>query len=270
MLTRGEKSIISLLAVNDFGLSKFRLNAMMFLISKRIPIYYFISSKHGLISFQLCHELSELEERGLLARHDEMITLRNEMLPPIENKIKNIIKIYTSKFSSMDDKTLNEYINHDCVSNVFGNRNDFAAEESNITTIGYEGKTIDEFLNELIKNKIDILIDVRRNPYSLKFGFKKNLLKNYLEKLEIEYIHMPELGIPSKDRKNLRDSADYQNLFEMYKKNIENKHDILFKIKDISETKKISLMCFEKDVRLCHRGILADQLRQYGSEVVNL
>jgi len=69
-------------------------------------------------------------------------------------------------------------------------------------TIGYEGRDIDLFLNILIKNYIDILIDVRKNPFSMKFDFTKNSLKNYLENSEIRYLHIPELGIEEEKEKS--------------------------------------------------------------------
>lgn len=36
-------------------------------------------------------------------------------------------------------------------------------------TIGYEGKDIDQFLNALVSNTIELLIDIRRNPFSMNF-----------------------------------------------------------------------------------------------------
>jgi uncharacterized protein (DUF488 family) len=56
-------------------------------------------------------------------------------------------------------------------------------------TIGYEGITIEHYLNTLIKNGIQVLCDVRNNPLSRKFGFSKSSLQKYLGNIGIEYIH---------------------------------------------------------------------------------
>ena len=40
-------------------------------------------------------------------------------------------------------------------------------------TIGYKGRNIDKFLSILIENKIGKLIDVRKNPFSMKYGYRK-------------------------------------------------------------------------------------------------
>ncbi|MGH2622635.1 MAG: DUF488 family protein, partial [Sphingobacterium sp.] len=85
-------------------------------------------------------------------------------------------------------------------------------------TIGYEGVSLESYLLKLIKNGVKVLVDVRRNPLSMKFGFSKTLLKKYCSAVDIEYIHIPEVGIESESRKSLNSQADYDKLFENYKK----------------------------------------------------
>ncbi|MEN6328638.1 MAG: DUF488 domain-containing protein, partial [Syntrophomonas sp.] len=58
-----------------------------------------------------------------------------------------------------------------------------------IYTIGYEGKTVDEFLRVLEKAKISIVIDVRENPNSRKKGFSKKILSETLNNNGIQYRH---------------------------------------------------------------------------------
>jgi hypothetical protein len=43
-------------------------------------------------------------------------------------------------------------------------------------TIGYEGHSVESYLNALLQNGITILCDVRRNPISRKYGFSKGTL----------------------------------------------------------------------------------------------
>ena len=63
MLTSGEKGIIYLLNNNKSKMSKLRLVKLMFLGSKRIPLYYFVPYKYGPFSFQLYHDLSRFRKR---------------------------------------------------------------------------------------------------------------------------------------------------------------------------------------------------------------
>ncbi len=274
MLTSGEKGILFLMSSNKSEISKLRLVKLMFLISKRIPLYYFIPYKYGPFSFQLYHDLSRLEKDGFVSIDEDTIRLVRHDIPTIDLKTKNIVRMNCEKFSALNDKTLLDYIYGKypeyTIFSLYQKKMNYSKNSAGITTIGYEGKTIDKFLNELITNKIDVIVDVRKNAYSMKFGFQLNKLKNYLEKIDIDYIHMPELGIPSELRKNLDTYEDYQALFVGYKKELDTKTDHLEKIKSISQSKKVSLMCFERDAKYCHRGIIAERLREGGVEVIDL
>ena len=274
MLTSGEKGILFLLNNNGREISKIRLVKLMFLISKRVPLYHFIPYKYGPFSFQLYHDLSRLERERFISVDEESVHLIRQDLPSIDYKIRNIIRISSERFSALDDKMMLDYIYENypeyTIFSLYQKKMGYKRDHAGIVTIGYEGKTIDEFLNELILNKINVVIDVRRNAYSMKFGFQLNKLKSYLNKVEIDYIHMPELGIASDLRKNLETYENYQTLFARYKCEIEGRKDYLEVIKSISQNKKVALMCFERDVRCCHRGIIAELLRAEGAEVAEL
>ena len=90
------------------------------------------------------------------------------------------------------------------------------AQTSCLFTIGYEGLSIDAYLNRLITNQVAMLVDVRKNPISMKYGFSKMQLVNATAKAGISYIHIPDLGIPSRLRQNLKSVSAYQELFEYY------------------------------------------------------
>ena len=46
-------------------------------------------------------------------------------------------------------------------------------------TIGYEGISLENYLVRLLKNDVKILVDVRNNALSMKYGFSKGQLKKY-------------------------------------------------------------------------------------------
>ncbi len=91
--------------------------------------------------------------------------------------------------------------------------------EEHFFTIGYEGRKIEDYIKSLLTHGVKVLIDVRRNPISRKKGFSKNSLAGFLRNELIDYIHMPELGISSDQRKNIKTDDDYKKLFIHYKKN---------------------------------------------------
>lgn len=121
-------------------------------------------------------------------------------------------------------------------------------------TIGYEGLTIDSYINKLIENNIAVVIDVRRNPISMKYGFSKTKLCHYLQRVDITYAHIPELGIESSMRKNLNTKEDYYSLFEKYGLRLFKCEDKLDKIYEHLNThKRVALTCFEAEAVSCHR-----------------
>ena len=131
-------------------------------------------------------------------------------------------------------------------------------------TIGYEGISLEAYLNKLIKHDIKVLVDVRNNPLSQKFGFSKSQLIRYCEGLHIEYIHFGDVGIQAEYRQELKGQSDYDNLFNSYKQKtlpntITTQEKILALLKD---KKRIALTCFEANICQCHRKHLAEAITQ--------
>lgn len=273
MITKKERAVLFLLN-NTNEISKMKLVKIMFLISNKTVFYNFVPYNYGPFSFELYHDLAHLERDGYISMDKESVSLINKDIPPLDKKLKVIINRCARLFLQYDDSqiinyTYSKYPEYTIFS-LFNKRMIYERDSKGLITIGYEGKTIDSFLYELILNKVSIVIDVRKNAYSMKFGFSKSKLRNYIEKLGMEYIHMPELGITSELRKELKTHEDYKALFADYEKKLGNKADALGKIKEIVNKKKVALICFEKDVEYCHRGVIANRLGRDGIEVCHI
>lgn len=131
-------------------------------------------------------------------------------------------------------------------------------------TVGYEGITIDAYLDILIEQNISTLIDVRKNPVSMKYGFSKKQLAEYMQAGGISYVHLPELGVPSHLRQDLHSPTAYEELFDHYFTHILPKQTrALEHLKEIAqEQKRVAITCFEADHRFCHRHKVAQYLEQ--------
>ena len=129
-------------------------------------------------------------------------------------------------------------------------------------SIGYEGLSLEAFINRLLQNNIKTLVDVRRNPISRKCGFSKKVLSHSLEKTGINYTHIPELGIASEKRKELKTQDDYDRLLQTYEKELKSINIQVLKnlYQFFLKEKRIALMCFEENVRMCHRGRIAHSM----------
>ena len=73
-----------------------------------------------------------------------------------------------------------------------------------VYTAGYEGQQVDAFLNMLMRNGIQQLLDVRNNPVSRRYGFHKTTLGRLCKSLDIEYVHRPNSASRPRCGKALR------------------------------------------------------------------
>jgi uncharacterized protein (DUF488 family) len=150
-----------------------------------------------------------------------------------------------------------------------------ATVRKTLFTLGYEGLTIDAYINKLISNNIVLVIDVRKNPLSMKYGFSKTKMKSYLEKAGVKYVHIPQLGIVSKLRKNIKTEKDYKKLFELYNEKIlpENLESV-GRIRDlIKQYKRAALTCFESEHKSCHRHKITEWLEgdsSFKEEIIHI
>jgi hypothetical protein len=135
-----------------------------------------------------------------------------------------------------------------------------------LLTIGYEGKSLEVYLNQLIRADVTRLCDVRWNPLSRKYGFSKRTLSKACEGLGIRYEHFPELGIPSEARRNLKTQAEYDRLFAEYEReNLPRQTNALNQIRSwVEQGERVALTCFERLPQQCHRHCVAKKLERIG------
>ena len=133
-----------------------------------------------------------------------------------------------------------------------------------LMTIGYEGRTLECYLNMLIQAGVTVLCDVRRNPLSRKYGFAKSTLSNGCTNVGIRYLHLPELGIASEDRQGLVKQSDYDALFEEYERDALPKQGAALElIRDLVRNgDRVALTCYELLPQQCHRHCVAKALEK--------
>lgn len=135
-------------------------------------------------------------------------------------------------------------------------------ERRQLATLGYEGRTLENYLNELLHFGVTILCDVRRNPISRKYGFSKSTLSKGCEGVGVRYEHIPELGIASERRRSLESQADYDALFAEYKRdNLPQQASELATIRGwLQNGEHVALTCYERQPHQCHRHCVAEVL----------
>ena len=130
-----------------------------------------------------------------------------------------------------------------------------------LATIGYEGKTQEEFLGELAAAGIALVIDVRAVAASRRPGFSKTALRNALAERGIDYLHLRPLGTPAAGREAARKgrTAEMRRIYAVQLETDEAALAIEQALAAASE-KKAALLCYEKDAPGCHRSMLAERM----------
>jgi uncharacterized protein (DUF488 family) len=139
-----------------------------------------------------------------------------------------------------------------------------------LSTLGYQGVEIDNFIDFLIQNKIEVLIDVRENPISRKKGFSKNSLREKVTRRGIGYIHFPELGSKRDLRHEYKQTNDWNKFTIEYLDYLNSRNFEMKKLEQIILKNSCCLMCFEADYNLCHRSLISNQIENELADLIEI
>ena len=281
------KIILALLQLFDGQLDKIRLQKLLFLFTSKQgkAEYDFIPYKFGCYSYSANADMTAMVTRGFLNEDEKSFEKKDttdylKQLKPTDLKLLQEVKTNYGKMSA-NALMKHTYINFpfyaiksEIADNILTKdeleKVTKAIPKSNKTvlfTIGYEGISLEEYLVRLLKNDVKVLVDVRNNPLSMKYGFSKSQLKKYCASLGIDYVHIPEVGIQSDQRQELNTQSDYDKLFATYRKNNLSKttNSQIEILKLLKQHKRIALTCFEANVCQCHRKHLAEAIENLPS-----
>lgn len=249
------------------------------------PSYDFVPYQFGGFSFSSYADKRRLIERGLLVedeQHWQLTVAGRKAITPDRALRERARRFATSRGVLRGDALIAEvYRRHPYYatrSKIMGRVLPSAADrarvdaarpvkrEPGLVTIGYEGKSLEAYLNQLLQDSVTLLCDVRRNPLSRKYGFAKGTLSKACEGVGIRYEHLPELGIASEERRELVTQADYDALFATYETEwLPNQGEALGLIRQwIKSGERVALTCYEALPCQCHRHSVAEALEKGG------
>jgi uncharacterized protein (DUF488 family) len=138
-------------------------------------------------------------------------------------------------------------------------------------TIGYEGSSVEDFIDTLLDVEIDHVVDVRDIPLSRKPGFSKTALSERLASAGIAYTHLRALGDPPEGRAAMR-AGDRDKFLRVFAERLATMEaqSALRDLLQIAEGQSAVLLCFERDPKECHRSIVAKQIQKDGAVVKNI
>jgi len=256
-------------------------------LSSVAGFYDFVPYRFGPYSFALTHDLAALKRHGYAEENDNtwrvgrFVATDRDWIAELAPRIVKAIRFVLSKRGNLDRNQLLQHVYQEYP--WFASRSELKdlipdnvpsarKAPSAVYTVGYQQRTVDAFLAGLMSDGIEAIIDVRSNPVSRNYGFAGRTLAALAEKVNLEYHHLPELGIPSNERKGLTSAAKYKALFENYCETILPVQTIAVeKIVELVKDKPSALLCYEADPEYCHRRPLADVVAEKsGLAVIDL
>lgn len=267
---------------------KIRLQKLLFLFTRgqEQPSYHFLPYKYGCYSFQ-----AEQDAQVLVARHGMLTAtargyslnekhVRKEhfqLTKADQERLENVFRQYGHlRDNELIYETYEQYPWYAIHSELLGKprfaglrervereRPRADGENPVLYTTGYEGDSIECYMTRLMENCVSALLDVRHNPFSMKYGFSRKQLQHIAGECKIRYLSVPELGIEKDQRRSLASRADYRALFAQYRKSLAHREEGLRRIeKALLEHSRVALTCFEKSHEMCHRGMLAREIHK--------
>lgn len=283
MLYYRRKILLALLEVFGGKLSAIQFQKYLFLFTREQmnKAFSFIPYKYGCFSFQANQDMTTLGTYGYVQENEkgyELLSLSSDYLAQLDMFDQQVMRSVYDEFSHMtqDELVTYIYVNYpfyainstiagrlltpEQMQKVVSQRRHKQGKQ--LFTIGYEGVALEDYIKRLIIEDVHILCDVRKNAYSQKYGFNKSQLEKACEGVGIRYVHVPDLGIESDKRQDLRSQHDYDVLFAEYDRTVipQNQQSLRYVYNLIMTDERVALTCFEKDPKQCHRSRVAKAL----------
>ncbi len=271
MLTR-QKVLLQILAAAGRPVQRVELMKWCFLLRHESDscggntFYDFVPYRFGPFSFGLYQEIGKLRDQNYVLdspeqtwqHNPDLATPGSETSPALGRDVSGII----SRFSHFSSDRLLDYVYerhpHFTVNSERKRLAPRPKADLAIYTAGYEGVSIDSFLNMLVERGVSRLIDVRNNPISRRYGFHKSTLCRLAASLGIDYAHIPELGIGSEQRRLHSAEGGREVLFADYESTtLAEETGALTFLAGLVQEQPSALICMEAEPECCHRGRLA-------------
>ena len=124
---------------------------------------------------------------------------------------------------------------------------------NDVLTIGYQGRSVDDLVAQLIAARVRRVVDVRALPLSRRKGFSKTPLRQALESHGIEYVHIKAAGNPFRSH-----DASAQAILNEYRRHLSSCPAVVDEVAQAVLEMRSALLCMERQPHECHRSVIAD------------
>ena len=172
--------------------------------------YNFVPYDFGPFSFTLYWDLGSLRQNGYVTNEEERIALCGRTLElaarqaeELPASIQSAVADILTRYGKLSQRALIREVYRRypwfALNSKLPERNSVSVPRPKkarpaVYTAGYEGRSVDAFFNDLLTWGIHVVVDVRANPVSRKYGFSGLRLVEFCKKLGLQYRHKPTLG----------------------------------------------------------------------------
>ncbi|MCY4576676.1 MAG: DUF488 domain-containing protein [Chloroflexi bacterium] len=285
VVTARQSQLLGLLDAVGGRARRIDFQKLLFLYCQEVarqPPYDFVPYRLGAFSFTSYHDRRKLVDAGLLLDGDDWQLTELGQRIALDFR-EGSFEIFAKQYAHLsgDDLVADTYRRYpyyatrsEIVENVLSDdkMSRLAVKHASpefsgpsLLTIGYEGRSIEGYLNVLLEAGVTLLCDVRYNAVSRKYGFSRRTLENACRHVGITYEHLPSLGIPSEERRNANSPKARRALLQKYRqKTLPTLRDEIETLLGwLSDGYRMALMCYERHPGDCHRGHLAAAVDAY-------
>jgi hypothetical protein len=258
----------------------------LFLFSQENPtagLYEFVPCKYGALSFTSYADRREMVTAALLLDTEASWEITDKGRSVIRPGRHTPLEGFVREFGHLRQESLvrETYRRHpwfatrsELANVVFADEPDALRRidearavgvHASLLSIGYQGRSLEGYLNELLRAGASQLIDVRRNPSSRQYGFSRSALDLACQSVGILYRHFPELGVSPESRGNPRTQDDFETIYQGFVREGLPQHDrVLSEISAwIRAGERVALTCYDRDPGRSHRRCIAGVLERH-------
>jgi len=266
-----QRVLLQFLKEADRPVTRLELTKWSFLLRNEFEsaggsaFYDFLPYRFGPFSFALYQELDKLATMNfVLSEVDGPVILgdaaSNSVAMP--SAVKRDVNRVVARFGKLDRNRLIDYVYDRYPVYTFNSEirklSQRPTAKQKVFTAGYEGRSVDSFLNLLLQSGVRQLVDVRMNPIARRYGFHRSTLNRLCGKLDIKYVHIPTLGIRSDKRQDLDAPGARERLFKDYEATtLKDELQAIDIVADFVKKTPSVLVCMEANPTCCHRSHLA-------------
>jgi len=283
--SRAQLVLLAVLSEAPRSPSRTELVKWVFLLTQETSVgslpgmYEFVPYRYGPFSFTMYKDLHKLRALGYVAQETLALTHRGRQvvadnLASLPGQAHVELMSAVRRAARLRRGALLRYVyeRHP----YFASKSELAGRphdgaDTAVFTCGYQGSSLEAFFNKIIRAGISQILDVRHSTWSRRYGFTEKVFPRVSLRLDIQYDHVPQLGVPPDLRQNLRTEEQYEKLFRDYEMTIASQQQLVEQLASTMANVPSVLICYEADPDCCHRSRLAEKLASINElEIVHL